>query len=168
MQQYLPEDAGSMYIHTMKQPYGVKPRKEIVPLPCACANLRRAARIVTQRYDQELQADGIKATQFTLLQALARVGNISQGALGDLLGLDSTTLTRTLALLRKSGWIQAKPGEDRREVRLTLTSEGKRKYQDALHSWQSAQRRLRSVLGEAGWKQMMESTVFTAALAQEH
>jgi DNA-binding MarR family transcriptional regulator len=155
-----------MYIQTMKQP-GLNPRNEIVSLPCACANLRRAARIVTQRYDQNLQPAGIKTTQFTLLQALTRAGNISQGNLGDLLGLDSTTLTRTLALLRRKGWIQTKPGEDRREVRLTLTAEGKRKYLVALHYWQSAQRQLRRVLGEAGWKQMMESTIFTAAVARQ-
>jgi DNA-binding MarR family transcriptional regulator len=155
-----------MYIQTMKQP-GLSPRNEIVSLPCACANLRRAARIVTQRYDQQLQPAGIKATQFTLLQALTRTGSISQGNLGELLGLDSTTLTRTLALLRRKGWIQTKPGQDRREVRLTLTAEGKRKYLSALRYWQSAQRQLRRVLSGAGWKQMMESTILTAALAQQ-
>ena len=155
-----------MYIQTMKQP-GLSPRNEIVSLPCACANLRRAARIVTQRYDQQLQPAGIKTTQFTLLQALTRTGSISQGNLGELLGLDSTTLTRTLALLRRKAWIRTKPGQDRREVRLTLTAEGKRKYLSALHYWQSAQRQLRRVLSEAGWKQMMESTIFTAALAQQ-
>jgi DNA-binding MarR family transcriptional regulator len=154
-----------MYIQTMKQP-GLSPRNEIVSLPCACANLRRAARIVTQRYDRQLQPAGIKTTQFTLLQALTRAGSISQGNLGELLGLDSTTLTRTLALLRRKGWIQTKPGQDRRELRLTLTAEGKRKYLSALHYWQLGQRQLRKVLGEAGWKQMMESTIFTAALAQ--
>jgi DNA-binding MarR family transcriptional regulator len=101
------------------------------------------------------------------LQALTRTGSISQGNLGELLGLDSTTLTRTLAPLRRKGWIETKPGQDRREVRLTLTAEGKRKYLSALHYWQSAQRQLRRVLSEAGWKQMMESTIFTAALAQQ-
>jgi DNA-binding MarR family transcriptional regulator len=155
-----------MYIQTMEQ-FGLSPRCEVVSLPCACANLRRAARIVTRRYDQYLQPAGIKATQFTLLQALARAGNISQGNLGDLLGLDSTTLTRTVALLRRKGWIQTKPGEDRREVRLTVTAEGKRKYLSALHYWRSAQRQLQKVLGEPGWKQMMQSTIFTAALAQQ-
>jgi DNA-binding MarR family transcriptional regulator len=154
-----------MYIHTMKQPK-LSPGCEVVSLPCACANLRRAARIVTQRYDQYLQPAGIKATQFTLLQALARAGDISQRNLGDLLGLDSTTLTRTLALLRRKGWIQTRRGEDRREVRLTLTAEGKRKYLSAVPYWRSAQRQVKKVLGEAGWKQMMESTIFTAALAQ--
>ena len=165
MQELLQAKAGSMYIHTMKQPLG-NDRNAIVPLPCACANLRRAARIVTQRYDRQLQAAGIKATQFTLLQALAIAGDISQGKLGDLLGLDSTTLTRTLALLRRSGWIQARPGKDRRELRLTLTKKGRRKYQGALPYWQSSQRQLRRALGEAGWEEIMDSTIRTAALAQ--
>lgn len=154
-----------MYIHNMKQPEG-KRRNGIVSLPCACANLRRAARIVTQRYDHSLRPAGLKATQFTLLQALATAGNISQGQLGDLLGLDSTTLTRTLSLLRKKGWIQASRGQDRREVRLVLTAQGRRKYRSARPYWQSAQTQLRRVLGETGWKQIMEATIRTAALAQ--
>src|SRR5215472_11307924 len=90
----------SMYIHIVNPPEGNK----TVPLPCACANLRRAARIVSQRYDRKMRATGLKGTQFTLLQALTIAGEISQGKLGDILGLDSTTLTRTLALLRKKRW----------------------------------------------------------------
>ncbi|HZD40950.1 MAG TPA: hypothetical protein VE131_09530 [Terriglobales bacterium] len=39
-------------------------------LPCACANLRRAARAVTRLYDQELRGTGLNVTQLTLLQAL--------------------------------------------------------------------------------------------------
>jgi len=136
----------------------------VVSLPCACASLRRAARIVTQRYEHKLQPSGLKATQFTLLQALVIAGDISQGQLGDILGLDSTTLTRTLALLRKKRWISGKPGEDRRELRLTLTVEGRRKYQSALPYWHSAQRELRAALGEAGWNQIMEATLHTVAL----
>jgi len=113
-----------------------------------------------------MQEAGIKGTQFTLLQALTIAGDISQGKLGDVLGLDSTTLTRTLGLLRKKGWIQAKPGEDRREVRLILTGEGKRKYEHALPYWQSAQRELRKLLGDTGWQQLMRTTIRTAGLAR--
>jgi DNA-binding MarR family transcriptional regulator len=137
----------------------------VVSLPCACASLRRAARIVSQRYDRKMRVSGLKGTQFTLLQALMIAGDISQGELGDILGLDSTTLTRTLALLRKKGWIQAKPGEDRRQVRLTLSAEGKSRYHGVLPYWQSAQKELRKALGEAGWKQIMEATTRAASLA---
>jgi DNA-binding MarR family transcriptional regulator len=141
--------------------------KPVVSLPCACANLRRAARVVTQLYDQEMRRAGLRVTQFTLLQALVRAKNISQGSLADVLGLDSTTLTRTLALLRRKGWIQTKPGEDRRQVRLTLTAEGTREYRRARPYWLSAQTRLRRALGEVHWNRVMEATMRTAALAVE-
>ncbi len=107
---------------------------------------------------------GIKGTQFTLLQALTLAGEVSQGKLGELLGLDSTTLTRTLLLLKKKGWIESRPGEDRREVRLGLTASGKRKYLMALPYWESAQKQLRRALGEAGWNQIIEATVRAAGV----
>ena len=152
-----------MYIHTMRQ-QGNNSRNKLVALPGACANLRRAARLVSQRYERAMQPAGIKGTQFTLLQALTLAGSISQGKLGELLGLDSTTLTRTLALLKTKGWIESKSGEDRREIRLALTSSGKRKYAMALPYWESAQRQFRRALGEAGWNQMIEATVRAAAV----
>jgi hypothetical protein len=43
-------------------------------LPCACQSLRRATRIVTRVYDQELKKAGIEITQFGLLMALALTG----------------------------------------------------------------------------------------------
>ena len=87
------------------------------PLPCMCASFRRAARALTHVYDEALRPQGLRATQFTILQALSLTGEISQGDLGDLLVLDSTTLTRTLRLMRTRGWIKERPGKDRRVLR---------------------------------------------------
>ena len=64
-------------------------------LPCGCANLRRAARAVSQVYDEALWPAGLTISQFTLLQVLLRAGEITQSVLGRILVLDSTTLTRT-------------------------------------------------------------------------
>jgi hypothetical protein len=72
-------------------------RRKAVRLPCACANLRKAALVATQFYDGALRPSGLRVTQFTLLQALKRAPGISQKNLGELLGIDSTTFTRTLA-----------------------------------------------------------------------
>jgi len=135
------------------------PSGKIVVLPCACANLRRAARVVTQIYDQELRPARLRVTQFTLLQALTLAKGISQGQLADLLGIDSTTLTRTLAVLRRKGWVRAERSQDRRHLQLMLTDSGQRQYQRALSYWQSAQKRLRDALGEADWERMLTSAV---------
>src|ERR1700758_2820331 len=95
-----------------------------VPLPCLSASFRRAARVLTQHYEEALRPLGLKGTQFTLLQALSMTGEVSQGKLGEILGIDSTTLTRTLAIMERHGWIASRSGEDRRERLLSLTKVG--------------------------------------------
>jgi DNA-binding MarR family transcriptional regulator len=135
-------------------------------LPCACANLRRTARLVSQLYDRSLRQAGIRGPQFTLLQALKLVPGVSQKQLAELLGTDSTTLTRTLALLRKRGWLITQPGADRRVVRLELTKAGEKRYERALPYWQSAQRRLKEAVGEPELAKMVDSLMHTAEAMQ--
>lgn len=123
-------------------------------LPCACANLRRATRAVTRMYNQELRATGLELTQFTLLMALNITGETTQGNLGRLLALDTTTLTRMLKLLTKRGWIGVKAGHDLRQRLLRLTPSGRQKLQRSRPDWERAQRRLQRSLGEPAWSQM--------------
>lgn len=131
-----------------------QPNPSIPLLPCACANLRRAARAVTRMYNRELRPTGLELTQFTLLMALNLAGEITQGNLGKLLALDSTSLTRMLRLLTKRDWIGVKAGEDRRQKFLRLTPSGREKLMQSEPYWQRAQLRLREGLGEPGWRQM--------------
>jgi DNA-binding MarR family transcriptional regulator len=123
-------------------------------LPCACANLRRAARAVTRMYNQHLQETGLELTQYTLLMALSISGETTQGDLGRLLALDTTTLTRMLKPLIKHGWIGTKPGEDRRQRLLRLSRSGRRKLQQTQPHWERAQQQLRKALGEPTWSQL--------------
>jgi DNA-binding MarR family transcriptional regulator len=132
-------------------------KAQTVPLlPCACANLRRAARAVTRLYNGKLQPDGIEITQFTLLMTLDRTGEITQGRLGEILALDSTSLTRMLKLLEKRGWIKARVGADRRHRLLRLTPSGQGKLARSLPRWEQAQKRLQQSLGERIWTQLGE------------
>jgi DNA-binding MarR family transcriptional regulator len=137
---------------------GVERNKEnrmLLPLlPCTCANLRRAARAATRFYNRELRADGIEITQFTLLMALDRTGEIPQGELGRLLALDSTTLTRMLEPLKKRGWVRAKEGDDRRLRIFSLTPAGRAKYQRSLPHWKRAQDKMQAALGEQSMGQL--------------
>src|SRR6058998_3362946 len=127
------------------------------PLPCACANLRRAARAITQLYDVALRPTGLRITQFTLLQALALAGEpMTQGALGELLALDSTTLSRTLRPLQRAKWIRRVEGSDARERRIELAALGWRALQRATPAWERMQRRLRAGLGPRDWAALQE------------
>jgi DNA-binding MarR family transcriptional regulator len=134
----------------------------MVRLPCACANLRRTARLVTQLYEQALRPAGITGPQFTLLQALSVARGARQKQLAEILGIDSTTLTRNLALLEKRGWLRAEQATDRRAMRLGLTAAGERKYQQALPYWQSAQKQLKRALGATKWHQLLDALVDSA------
>jgi DNA-binding MarR family transcriptional regulator len=136
------------------------------PLPCACASLRRAARAVTQLYDDELRRAGLNTAQFTLLKVLASGGDVTQGSLGRMLALDSTTLSRTLRPLEARRWISVEPGEDRRERRIELTAQGRRRLDSATPAWERAQHRLRSRLGPGAWTTLLAELARVAGLAR--
>jgi DNA-binding MarR family transcriptional regulator len=116
-------------------------------LPCMCASLRRASRAITQLYEQAVSPAGLSATQFTILQTLSLTGEITQGELARILAMDSTTLTRTLAIMTRSGWITKRRGKDRREWRMRPSTAGKILFKRALPHWQKAQTKLRRQLG---------------------
>jgi DNA-binding MarR family transcriptional regulator len=119
----------------------------LTTLPCMCATLRRASRALTQLYDEALHPLGLRATQFTVLQALSLAGEVSQRNLGQLLAMDSTTLTRTLEIMGGHGWIAKHRGQDRREWRMRLSKPGEAQLKRALPHWRKVQGRLRAQLG---------------------
>lgn len=129
-----------------------------IPLPCLSASFRRAARVLTQHYEAALRPLGLRGTQFTMLQALALTGEVSQGRLGDILAIDSTTLTRTLAIMERQGWIGSRAGDDRRERLLSLSKAGVVEYKRALPHWERVQKGLRAQFGDKRWKQLFDLT----------
>jgi hypothetical protein len=79
----------------------------------------------------------------------------------------SSSPTRTLAPLRRKGWLQAEAGADLRPLRLALTAEGKREYRRVLTWWQTAQKGLQQALGKKTWTELVDAAVLTAGVMQE-
>jgi DNA-binding MarR family transcriptional regulator len=127
-------------------------------LPCMCGNFRRTSRALTQLYETALRPLRLRATQLTILQVLSRAGEISQGQLGEMLAMDSTSLTRTLAIMRRQDWIAERPGKDRRERRLRLSNSGEAKLRRAQPVWDNVQSRLRRQLGQQTWNDLLQLT----------
>jgi len=125
-------------------------------LPCMGASFRRASRALTKLYGEALRPLGLQATQFSVLQVLARAGEVSQGELGHMLAMDSTTLTRTLEIMARHGWIAKHYGKDRRERRLRLAKAGEIQLQRALPRWEKVQARLRQQLGSERWNSLLK------------
>ena len=109
---------------------------------CACFNVRKAARALTAFYDQVIAPTGLRATQGTLLVALARAGDIPVTRLAGILGMDRTTLTRNLEPLERDGLVALRPGEDRRVRLAGITEKGRKALAAAMPLWREAQRQI--------------------------
>jgi DNA-binding MarR family transcriptional regulator len=115
---------------------------------CACFNARTAARVITDFYDRTLEASGLKLSQFAILVAVGqRCGATMQELAADL-GLDPSTMTRTLRPLEDSGLVRTIPGGDKRAKTLELTADGHSVLERALELWRQAQQALRSKIGD--------------------
>lgn len=119
---------------------------------CACMNLRKTTRLIAQFYDQRLQKAGLKNTQFTLLVVLRQHAPVSITRLADLLGMDRTTLTRNVRVLKKEGLIHEEPGEDARVRLLTLSEKGKDTITSAAPYWREAQSAFLKEFGADRWQ----------------
>jgi DNA-binding MarR family transcriptional regulator len=123
---------------------------------CACFNLRKAARAVTQLYEAALEPTGLRATQMSVLvAALSLAERAPLSRVADALVMDRTTLTRNLGPLQRRGWVRIEPGEDRRERTLALTEAGRATLAAAMPLWQQAQARILAELGEARWTALL-------------
>jgi DNA-binding MarR family transcriptional regulator len=118
---------------------------------CACGNLRKAARAVTQLYDEALRPRGLRSTQFGILGATMALEPVTVTKLAESTVTDRTTLTRNLKLLERRGLLRIRPGNDRRERAVALTDRGREALAKAYPLWQKAQARIVKGLGEARW-----------------
>jgi DNA-binding MarR family transcriptional regulator len=108
---------------------------------CACNQLRRATRGVTQLYESALAASGLKVTQLPILVGLGSAGDLSVTTLADALALDRTTLTRNLKVLEDRGLLRTSESDDDARVRMvSLTLEGSDVLAGALLRWEEMQR----------------------------
>jgi len=72
--------------------------------------------------------------------------------------MDSTSLTRTLAVMLREGWITERRGEDRRERWIGISRAGEKKLNNALPAWEKVQARLRREIGPQSWTDLMQLT----------
>lgn len=133
-------------------------------LPCYCASLRQVARAVTVLYEEMLADGGLHATQYTALQALELAPNVTTTELAQAIGIDQTTATRTLALIKKSGLAAGRVGLDRRERRWALTPKGQGLLQRLRPRWEAAQEAFEKRLGRSEAIALKKASYLAASL----
>ena len=134
---------------------------------CACANLRRATRMVTQAYNGALRPAGLRATQFTMLSTLNKRGQIRQSNMAAILGMDGTTLTRNLKPLLKNNWIEIDRDSDQRVRLVSITAPGQRVLAKAVSLWRQVQAQFVTGLGDEQWPQFLTALATSADIAQQ-
>ncbi len=118
-------------------------------MKCFCASTRRAARILTQRYEEEFRSFDMSAAQFELLGTIVNRPNLGQSELAALLSIDQTTLSRNLKVLISRKWIERSTRlQDKRHASYKVSKAGHRVWDDALPKWRLSQERLQERLGE--------------------
>lgn len=118
---------------------------------CACFNVRKVSRQLSQLYDHALEPSGLKNTQFTMLAVASEAGPISITDLSRLLDLDRTTLTRNLKIMERDGLVVVGSGRDARSKTVSLSAKGKSRLKQATPLWRSAQAKIMKRFGRGRW-----------------
>jgi DNA-binding MarR family transcriptional regulator len=106
---------------------------------CAGWNARLAARRITQFLEQRMDGSGLSFAQFGLMAEIAAAADDTITTLAERMGLDQSTLSRTLRTLEGDDLIEITTAEsDQRKRMVWLTEKGARRLEAALASWRLA------------------------------
>jgi len=132
---------------------------------CLGQSIRKADRVISQLYNEYLAPVGLRNTQFSILRALALLGDgITAVQIRDALVMDQTTISRALKPLMRDGYIDVREGANKREKALSLSTSGKALYEEALIPWNQAQKLVRKKLGKEHTDGLIELSRLVVAL----
>jgi len=118
---------------------------------CACFNVRRFSRAITQFFDAEVGRHGLRPTQTPILRALNAKSEWSMAELSEWLGMERTTLLRNLRPLQRDGLVKATGGGRGGHVKLEITAKGRTTIAKLHPAWRSAQDKVVAILGKERW-----------------
>lgn len=142
----------SMYIHNImirksQSPKTLRADARAALETCAGWNVRLAARRITQFLEQRMAGSGLSFAQFGLMAEIASAADDTITALAERMGLDQSTLSRTLRTLETEGLVEIAIVEnDQRKRMVWLTEKGARRLEASLASWRQAHAELEKFL----------------------
>jgi DNA-binding MarR family transcriptional regulator len=117
---------------------------------CPGVRVRKASRVLTKLYDDELRPFGVQSSQLPVLAAVAIFGDsgAKMSALAHAIVMDRTTLTRNVRPLEEAGWLRvARSPDDGRTRIVFLTPAGERLVESIFPTWERVMKTIRSTLG---------------------
>jgi DNA-binding MarR family transcriptional regulator len=123
---------------------------------CVCMVLRKASRVLTRLYDGQLSPRDMTTTQYAILGALYRQGDLPLTELAAHMVMDRTTLYRTIAPVERHGWVEIVSGPGRSKI-ARLTDEGRAAVQGGHEDWKVAQERVLADLPQEEWDSLLKT-----------
>lgn len=114
---------------------------------CVARRLRQVNRTITRLYDEALRPHGLTVNQLNILAVIISEKQIRPGQLGQSLGMEKSTVSRTVDRMVRKDWLKVTPGEDSRTQLLTVTSKGRKLLLSVTPIWDQLQA---GVLTDAG------------------
>lgn len=115
---------------------------------CNGAALRAASRRVSQIYDEEMLATGLRTTQYSVLNNIDKRGRCSLSQLAEDMTMDRSTLGHNLRPLEREGYVTlGVDPDDRRTRSLSLTTKGQKKLAECRPAWRRAHERFEQMFG---------------------
>lgn len=145
-----------MKSRTPKRPAAASPGKETY-----CSRIKQSWHSISRMYNAEGEGHDLTTTLGFILLYINKTEGVPSTAIGPALGMEATSLVRTLGAMEDKGWIKRrKDPHDARRVLITLTAKGKAKRDVSRAAVQAFNTSIEKTIG----KQKLR--VFTEVLQQ--
>ena len=115
---------------------------------CYCINSRRLSNLITNKYDKHLQEIKLTVNQYSLLVNINQLEICSVSDLAIYVGLERTTLVRTLKPLFDKKLIEDISETTQRNRQIKITQIGKEILEKGKPLWKQAQKEIEDKIGK--------------------
>ncbi len=106
---------------------------------CVARRLRQVNRTITRLYDEALRPYGLTINQLNILAVIISKTQIRPGQLGQTLGMEKSTVSRTVDRMATKGWLKIVAGKDSRTQLLSVTAKGQQLLLSVTPTWDTLQ-----------------------------
>ena len=138
-----------------------------IAVECIAVRLRMLNRVVTNIYDDALRPLELKVSQMNILVAAAKMGTARPVDVCEHLHLDVSTLSRNVERMKSRGWLEVVQDADGRSQPFRLTPQGRRLLEKAIPSWEKAQEKVTTLLGDRTVDQLNQAVKRISKVSSE-
>ncbi|WP_163538925.1 MarR family transcriptional regulator [Gracilibacillus sp. YIM 98692] len=113
-------------------------------------------RLFMNELNLTLKPFDLYSSQWSILYTLYQKGDMTQTEIWRYLKVEAPTVTRTLARMETSGWVQRTIGKDKRERLVTLTDNARQYYPEIIQAVKQSEQRFLGKLTEEEQRQLQQ------------